>query len=164
MRTRRVFEEKLNLPLATSDPYSNSATDDSEEYMETGLLDDFQLVRKTLRSAIRTNKDIIETIKDELQADPNPRLAEVSARLLESLTNTSLQLIQASKTIAEIYQINKSKDTEDSGNKQTNFIQNAILVGSLEEALKLGKKEQPVLSVINNSNEGNTTATDPQVL
>jgi len=153
LRIRRRFEDKLGIE-SEEDPYSNSESnfEDDLEPSDNTLMEDFQLVRATLRDAIRTNKDVIDTIKTELYADPTPRMTEAVARLLESLTNTSLQLIQASKTIAEIAHLNKNKEEEEKSNMIT--IQNAIITGSLEDALKLGKHKQEALPI--NTNNGTT--------
>jgi hypothetical protein len=150
LHIRRNFEDKLNLP-ESSDPYSVTPlitiTSEEDPYsgpeeLSAGLVDDFHIVRKTIKKALGTNQTIIDIVLAELRSDPTARMAEVAARLLETLGNSSFQLLQASKTIAEISKL--MKETPAIPGQPSQIFNNAVFVGKLEDLFKMQKKKKEI--------------------
>ena len=133
MRKRKVFEDILNIECPTDDPYSYEEIE--EDPTETkDLWDDYQLVKKTIKKSLQTNQDVIDILMEELRSDPSARMAEVVARLLESLSSSSGKLLEASKMIAEIFKLGKEEKDNIPNHP---LFQNAIIVGNLNDILKL---------------------------
>ena len=153
MRQRRVFEDKLG--LAETDAYDTPCPleEEPEETPADGLAEDYKIVKKQLKKSIKTNQEIIDIILEELKAEPTPRMAEVAARLLETLSNSGVQILQASKTVAEIYKISKEEMPKEAQPQQV--IKNAIFVGKLEDVFKLQdiQKQQKALEALTDAYE-----------
>ena len=137
---RRGWEDKIDLD--NEDPYGGDLSDDkifskkeSNCVDEQNLWRDYKLVKKTIRDSIEINKEVITVLLDEIEDNPTARLAEVIARLSESMASSSTQLLNASKTIAEIFKI--GKDSGDTMKDKNPLFNNAIIVGSVDDILKL---------------------------
>jgi hypothetical protein len=135
----RNIEDKLNIE---SQPF------EIEELKceEHNLIDDYNFSRNMLRDVMETNRNLMKIVANELQQMPsNVRVAEVAARMIESLTLSTEKLMGISQTFANIYKITKDKDDPTLKNP---IIQNAIIVGSLSDVLKLKQIENKELNEI----------------
>lgn len=132
MRKRRNYEDTLD--LADTDAYEGEEVQE-ESCSQDSLLDDYKFVKKELRKSLKTNQEVVNILLEELKADPSPRMAEVVARLLEAVASSGLQILNASKMVAEIHKLTQIDKKEEKTLAPT--IQNAIFVGKLEDVFKL---------------------------
>lgn len=139
MKERRGWEDKLGID---GDPYDAppiTLPEDDEETTE-GIVEDYKYVKKKLKRAIKTNQEVVDILLKELRGNPSPRMAEVVARLLEGLSNSGMQILEATKTVAEIHKLMKEDLPKDS--PQVTNIQKAIIIGRLDDLFKLNKAQQ----------------------
>ena len=133
MRVRRNLEDTLGLG---EDAYDTSEPVIEEE-TSGDLLADLRYVKKKLKDSMKVNQEIVQILLEELRTIPHPRIAEVAARLLETMSNSGIQILQASKTVAEIYKIGKDAEPKNEQTSNTTQIKNAIFVGTLKDVFKL---------------------------
>ena len=140
MRQRRGWEEKLDIadgnPTGPAEPVGTAVVEnETPQETQSGVIDDYKFVKTQLKKAIKTNQEVVKILLEELRLEPSARMAEVVARLLETLSNSGMQILNASKTVAEIHRLIKEETPKDA--TPNTIIKNAIFVGKLEDIFKL---------------------------
>ena len=108
--------------------------------IDSGIINDYNSSREGLRIAIEVTKKSIAVMLKEFTNDATPRAAEAMAQLINSMTTSSKALIDNIKTISELYLKIKNNDPE---NKTiNNTFNDAIIVGSLAEAMAINDKSE----------------------
>ncbi len=151
MKVRRGFEEALNLPDDTGPARTNELISKLEANPfgegiddEESLKSDYKFARRAIRRSIRTSQEVVEVLLEDLAADPSPRMAEVTTRLLESIGSNSSLLLDAARKITDIFRL---AETTNKTIEHPTYIENAIIVGSLNDVLKLQGSRKTLSSI-----------------
>jgi hypothetical protein len=147
LRPRRNWEDKLGIADSEDKNIPSTMPEDDDRPSEN-LEDDYRFVKRELRKSMKTNQEVVDILLEELRADPSPRMAEVVARLLEAVASSGSQILQASKTVAEIYKLAKEEVPKDA--KPTQVIEKAIFFGKMSDVLKFQsiQDEQKMLEAV----------------
>lgn len=134
MAKKRIVEDKLGMD--SEDEILPVESDN--QYITTNnlnLIDDYNIARESVRTILETNTDIIRLLKTELELEPtNIKLAKVISELMTNLNESTNNLVELSKKMAEIYRLGKEQDKEFANNNV--IFKDAILVGNLNDILK----------------------------
>ena len=103
--------------------------------IDAGIIDDYNASRESLRLSIEATKIILRQMTADYTVDPSPNSARAISEMINSMTNVSKGLVDNIKTISDIYMKIKNTDPENE-NVKTVF-NNAVIVGTLEDAMRL---------------------------
>ena len=125
-----IILEKQTLPIDIIEKIST---------IDAGIIQDYNSSREGLKIAIEVAKKGIAVMLNDFTLDPAPRSAEALSRLIDSMTSSSKALIDNIKTISELY-VKIQNNNPDNENVK-NVFNNAIIIGTLEEAMALKEED-----------------------
>lgn len=120
----------LNLaPISTSSPVkqimANALSDSAKS--------DFEIARTNLHTAINTGVDALSTLSEIAEQSQHPRAFEVLAKLIDSISTASRDLLELQQSIRNI-------DAADAPTVRNGSITNNLFVGSTAELQKVLKQ------------------------
>jgi hypothetical protein len=93
---------------------------------------DFEIARTNIHAAINAGIDALSTLGPIAESSQHPRAFEVVAKLIESISSASKDLLELQKTIRDIEGADKPVNAQNNSN-----VTNNLFVGSTAELQKI---------------------------
>lgn len=136
MKVRNKIEDELNLPVIMD--AIDVVKFSKENFTEGTLQDDYANSRNILKKILSVSEKILQTLFEK-GFELNARNMDSLSNLLLVMNKTSVNVLTLSEKIVSIYKA--AQDDKITGNVLLDENNQAILVGTLAEALKLANKK-----------------------
>lgn len=147
--TKPTLKQRLDKELEISEQSRELVEKEREEALQSMSNDDFEKARESFKKLIDMGFASLEDMQTLAQDSEHPRMFEVMAKMMDSVRQSSTDLMEASKKKQEF---DKNNSTKSEAEKQNNS-SNVTFIGTTDEIIS---------KIMNNKKKSNEQAVDAE--